>query len=349
MKARPIVILGVALASLLALLAVVFPYRYLVLSRLNVNLGQNESALGLRQVAEIPLEGGATRFDYQSIDSQRGLLFIAHLGASQIVVFDLKQQKVTATIADVASVHGLLAVPEMGRLYAAATGTSQVAVIDMQTLQVIARADGGEYPDGVAYDPENQKVFVSDETGGADIVIDAHTNHRINRIGLGGEVGNTQYDGVGHQIIAAAQGRNQLALIDPESERVATYIDLPGCEGPHGFYVDSPSRTAFVSCADNAKLVVVDLDTKRVIASDTVGDDPDVLAFDSALRRLYVAAESGIVAVFEARGSTLEKIGQGYLAPSAHTIAVDSQTHRVYLPLENINGRPVLRVFEPSK
>ncbi len=347
MKARPLLIVAAGLLLLMGILAVAFPYRYVVLSRLNVNLGQNESAIGLRQVDEIPLEGGATRFDYQSIDPQRGLLFIAHLGASQIVVFDLKQQKVAAYIPQVAGVHGLIAVPEIGRVYAAETGSRQVAIVDSQTFQIIAQADGGEYPDGVAFDAENQKVFVSDESGGADIVIDARTNQRINRIDLGGEVGNTQYDGVGHQIIAAAQGRNQLALIDPQQEQVRAYIDLPGCDGPHGFYVDSPSRTAFVSCADNAKLVLVDLNTKRVVTSDSVGDDPDVLAFDYSLHRLYVAAESGIIAVFAARGSTLEKIGQGHLAPSAHTIAVDSQTHRVYVPLENVNGRPVLRVYEP--
>ncbi len=219
----------------------------------------------------------------------------------------------------------------------------------MQTFQVIARSDGGAYPDGVAYDPENQKIFVSDESGGGDIVIDARTNQRTNRIDLGGEVGNTLYDALGHQIIAAAQGRNQLALIDPKREQVTEYIDLPGCEAPHGFYVDSPSRMAFVTCADNAKLVVVDLNTKRIIATDTVGGDPDVLAFDAGLHRLYVAAESGIVAVLQMQGTTVAKIGQGYLAPSAHTIAVDPQTHRVYLPLENVDGHPVLRIYEPTK
>ncbi len=220
-------------------------------------------------------------------------------------------------------------------------------VIDENTFRVIARTDGGQYPDGVAFDAENQKVFVSDESGGADIVIDARTNQRINRIDLGGEAGNTHYDVIGHQIIAAAQGRGQLALIDPQSEKVTSYLDMPGCDGPHGFYVDSPSRLAFVSCEQNAKLFVVDLNTKRITASDSVGEIPDVLAYDADLRRLYVASESGIVAIFQLRGSALEKIGQTFLAPNAHTIAVDNSTHRVYVPLENIDGRPVLRIFEP--
>src|SRR5919199_1054663 len=103
MNARRLVIAIAIVILLIVVLAAAFPYRYVVLSKLNVSAGDNESALGLRKVADIPLEGGASRFDYQSIDPQRGLLFIAHLGAGQVVAFDLKQQKVVAYIPDVAS------------------------------------------------------------------------------------------------------------------------------------------------------------------------------------------------------------------------------------------------------
>jgi DNA-binding beta-propeller fold protein YncE len=349
MKTRRWIIGIIILIFVVAVLLVAFPFRFLVISKLNINSGGNESVIGLRQVADIPLEGGATRFDYQTIDAQRGLLFIAHLGAGQIVVFDLKQQKVAAYIPDIASVHGLVAVPELGRVYASATGTHQIAVIDESSLRVIARIDGGQYPDGVAFDPISQKVFVSDESGGAVIVIDASANQRVNRIDLGGEVGNTVYDAVARQIIAAAQGRNQLALIDPQTEQVTGYLDLPGCDGPHGFYVDSPARRAFVSCERNAKLLLVNLDTKQIVASDSVGEIPDVVAYDAGLHRLYVGAESGVVAAFLVQSSALQKTGQTYLAPNAHSIAVDQQTHRVYVPLENIDGRPVLRIFEPKQ
>jgi len=347
MKARRVVISIATIILLVVLLVVSYTYRFIVLSKLNVSAGQSEAALGLRKLADIPLEGGETRYDYPSIDPQRGLLFIAHLGAGQVVVFDMKQQKVAAYISDVASAHGIAVVPEMGRVYVSATGTRQVAVIDEQTLRVIARADGGKYPDGLAYDPQSQKVFVSDETGGGVLVIDARTNQRTNRIDMGGEVGNTQYDAVAHRILSAAQSRNQLIAIDPKSETIVERYDLPGCNEPHGFYVDAPSRLAFVSCAANAKLLMLNLQTKQILASDSVGDIPDVLAFDTGLRRLYVAAESGIVTVFWVRESALEKIGQVYLAPNAHTIAVDSQSHRVYVPLENLNGRAVLSVYEP--
>lgn len=154
----------------------------------------------LRVLSDIPLPGGSSRLDYQSIDPQTHRLFIAHLGASVVSVVDLSSNTVIATIPDLAGVHGVLAVPELGRLYASATADNQVAVIDEPTLRVIARIPAGEYPDGIAYDPIQHHLFVSDETGQTDTVIDATTNQRLATIPLGGEVGNTQYDPVSHEI-----------------------------------------------------------------------------------------------------------------------------------------------------
>src|SRR4051812_22521814 len=53
-------------------------------------------ALGLRQVAEIPLPGGTSRWDYQSLDPSSGRLYLAHLGASSVTVFDTASQRVEA-------------------------------------------------------------------------------------------------------------------------------------------------------------------------------------------------------------------------------------------------------------
>jgi hypothetical protein len=84
------------------------------------------------------------------------------------------------------------------------------------------------------------------------------------------------------------------------------------------------------------------------LASDSVGETPDVVAMDEGLHRLYVAAESGTMAIFAVAPRRVTKIGQGLLAPSAHSVSVDPATHRLYVPLENVDGQPVLRVLEPT-
>jgi len=51
--------------------------------------------------------------------------------------------------------------------------------------------------------------------------------------------------------------------------------------------------------------------------------------------------------VFAERDGSLGQLGW-YRAPKAHSVAVDPVTHRVYLPLANVSGHPVLRVLVPS-
>lgn len=141
---------------------------------------------------------------------------------------------------------------------------------------------------------------------------------------------------------------NRLAEIDPQTDRVVARYELPGCSGSHGLLIDAAHRLAFVACEENAKLVVFDLESKKAIALQAVGADPDVLAFDEGLGRLYVSAESGVVSIFDERERNLEPVWSGFFAKNAHTVAVNPRTHRVYFPLESVNGKPILRIVVPS-
>jgi DNA-binding beta-propeller fold protein YncE len=165
---------------------------------------------------------------------------------------------------------------------------------------------------------------------------------------LGGEAGNTHYDSVSRCILVAVQTRNQLVAIDPVTERIVRRYDVPGSDGPHGFTLDEPDRLAFISSEGNGTLAVVDLRSMKVVQTLKVPDDPDVLAWDPSWRRLYVAAESGAVSVFWLDGAMLRSLGE-VRAPHAHTVSVDPRTHLVYVPLENVNGRPLLRIYEPIR
>ena len=146
---------------------------------------------------------------------------------------------------------------------------------------------------------------------------------------------------------AAVGPPEELAAFDAATGEVTARIRLSGCGGAHGVYVDAPTRRAFVACEDNARLAVVDLAHDRQTGIESVGGDPDVLAFDPGISRLYVAAETGVVSVFDVAGGAVHKLGEGRLAARAHTVAVDPRTHRVFFPLENVGGRAVLRVMQP--
>jgi DNA-binding beta-propeller fold protein YncE len=310
-----------------------------------VGLAARAGAFPLQPVGRVALPGASNRFDYASIDATTGRLYIAHMDSSVLLVFDLKTRRVLRTIA-APGVHGVIAVPQLGRVFASATDDHEVLTIDARTDKVVARAAAGSYPDGLAYDPIERHVFVSDETGGVETVINAR-GARIATVALGGEAGNVQYDaGSGHMLVDV-QSRDEVVVIDPRRNAVVRRIHVD-CAHPHGLLVDSSRRLAFVACDGDAKLLTLDLRSMSVTGSASVGPSPDVLAFDPGLKRLYVAAESGQVAVFAERAHSVQKLGQAALAPAAHTVAVDPRTHLVYFPLERGNrGTPQLLVMKP--
>jgi DNA-binding beta-propeller fold protein YncE len=312
-----------------------------------VAVAQRDADVALKKVADIPLPGPAVRFDYQSFDATHGRLYIAHMNAGQLVVFDVKQRTVIANLDGFPSVHGVWAVPEINRVYASATGGHKVAVVDMQSLKTLAKVGPVNYPDGIAYAPGPKRVFVSDEHGNDDAVIGATSNTLITSIPLGGGAGNTVYDSGAGRILVGVHEKNEVVAIDPASAKITARYPMTGIESPHGIALDTDARLAFVAGEENHKLAPVDLHDMKVLAVYPVGRDPDVLAFDPGLKLLYVSAESGDVRVFREAGKTLVPLGKVEM-PHAHSVAVDPGTHLVYFPLENLDGHPVLRIMQPA-
>ena len=301
----------------------------------------------LRPVRDVPLPGPAVRFDYQDVDADARRLYVAHLGANEVDVVDIDRLEPVAAVPGVAQVHGVRLAPDVHTLFATATGADEVVAIDTATSRITGRAPTGRFPDGVGYDPVNHLVAVSNKNDGSETVLDARAVRVVRTVPLGNEVGNVTYDPVRRLMMAAVRPPEELAAFNSATGEVTARIRLAGCRGAHGLYVDAPTRRAFVACEDNARVAVVDLDHDRQTGIESVGDDPDVLAFDPGIGRLYVAAETGVVSVFDVGGGAVHKLGEGRLAARAHTVAVDPRTHRVFFALENVGGRAVLRVMQP--
>ena len=294
--------------------------------------------VGLACCRADPLPGGNSRFDYASLDSRRGLLFVAHLGASQVVEINIRAGRVVRTIRGLPQVHGVLVVPALHRVYATATGASIVVRINEGTVRVLGKTATGAYPDGLAYDPANGTIWTTNESGGSETIIDAATGAPRGTVHLGGEVGNVAYDPFSGHMLVDLQSRNQLAVIDPGTRTVIRRVPLPGCSDDHGLALDSPARLAFIACDINSALLTLDMNTWRVTGTAVVGVEPDVLASDGHAGRLYVAAESAWVTVLQLRGHRLHVIYSNYLADDAHVVAVDPATGRSYFPVLRASG-----------
>ncbi|HEY8218424.1 MAG TPA: YncE family protein [Acidimicrobiia bacterium] len=263
-------------------------------------------------------------------------------------MLDLDTLRVEAIVRHIDQVHGVTVASEIGRVFASATGANELVSIDASTNRVTKRTSTGAFPDGVAFDRDHKLVVVSNKDVGTLTFVNASTGKRVRTLALGHEVGNVVYDQATRLIYAAMRPSDQLVAIDPITKTITTRIRLANCDGAHGVYIDSVHQRAFVACELNRTLVIVDLAHRTVTGRFTVGAAPDVLAFDPEPGRLYVASESGTVTTFDTSGLTTTKLGDQRVAPSAHSVSVDPATHRVFLPLEDVRGHPVLRIMRPS-
>jgi YVTN family beta-propeller protein len=305
--------------------------------------------LPMQIIADIPLTGGANRFDYLYLDPHSRLLYLTHSASNTLTIFDTVPRKIVADIPGIRDVHAVAVAADLGLLFTTSATANQVVVIDMTTHAITARIPVGDNPDGLIYDPTDHKVFVADEAGQTDAVIDARTQQRIAEIPLGGDAGDIEYDAVSHHILAVVATLNQLVTIDPVTDKIIARAALPGCQSAQDLVLDELQRLAFVDCADNDTLLMLDMTSLKVISTQTVGKNPDLMALDHGWHYLYVTSESGVVSIFDEHGRAVKKLNEGYIAPGTHTIAVDQETHYMYLPLQNVGGKPILRIalFHP--
>ena len=317
-------------------------------------------------VGDYSLGAATSRTDYESIDPVAGRLYLAKMGDGELLVFDIVHNKLIR-LDGYPKITGVLAVPELHRLYASvpggglasslgvglgmlglSSGAGALAIVDTDNLKEIKRLPGGVFPDGIAYDPVDRRLFVSDELGSAILVVDAKTEQALVRIATGGEVGNVQYDRTFAKVFAALQSRNELATIDPVRSTIEKRTALPGCRHPHGLAIAPAGAIGYVACDANDILLAVDLVSDRVLASLPVAHDPDVMALDPEVKRLYVASESGVLSIFDiSNARSPVPSGDVFIGDNAHAVAVDPMSHRLYFGLANENGQARLRVLLP--
>lgn len=304
------------------------------------------SGLPLETIADVPLPGGQTRFDYQDIDATKGLLVVAHMNDNSVLILSLSDGSVRRELPDIQTPRGIVIAADIGKIFVTSL-PDQLVIIDGMTLAEVGRVTTGASPDGDAWDPDDQIVGVSDQADGAlSLIANAGTGART-QVALGGESGNVVYDASRKRFWITVVGGNpsdELVAVEPKMAAVTTRIPLPGCTGAHGLRLHPDKQSAFVACEDNDQLVRVDLGSRAVVTAAT-GHGPDVMSIDPGRGWLYVSAESGDLTVWDVTKPGLVLIGHDHPGSHSHTVAVDPATHRVFFPLQD---GPTLRIMKPG-
>ncbi len=300
----------------------------------------------LKKLTSFDLPGpGGKRFDYLTIWPERKLLLSSHLGAGQLYIIDLTNNKVLRTIDEVPGIEAVEVAPDVEKAYTSDWGEHRVGVIDLKQMKIIKKVPVENKPDGIAYAAAFHKIFVSDERAKAEVVIDVTTDEIVKTLKFDSETGMPQYDPVGKHVWVNLQDDNLIAEMDPASDTVLNKYPVGQCRGNHGMVLDPDHRRAFLSCEDNDLMTVFDLENHKPIVSLPMAAGADVIKFDSGLQRIYVACGSGAISTFRQDDPTHYRKLQDYpVEKRVHSIVVDQQNHRVYTPEEQEGGKPVARM-----
>jgi len=304
----------------------------------------------LRKIAAFDLPGPAgKRFDYLTIDLGDHYLISAHLAAGQTYVINLHTNEVVATVKDTPGVEGVEYVAELKKFYTSNAGDNTIGVVDMRQMSVVKKLPTERKPDGSAYAAPFQKLYVSDERGRAEGIVDVKKDEIVKTLHFDSETGMPQYDPVAKKVYVNLQDQNIFAVIDPASDEVIARYPVGRCKGNHGMTLDPEHHRAFLSCEENDLMTVFDLDKHEPIAYLPMAAGPDVIKFDAGLGRIYAACYSGAISVFHQDDPNhYRKIEDFKVQHAVHSLSLYPETHRVYAPEQEENGKPVARmtVFE---
>jgi DNA-binding beta-propeller fold protein YncE len=293
---------------------------------------------------EVPGPAGK-RFDYLTIDYDDHYLLSAHLAAGLLYVIDLRTNKILKAIPGVPGVEGVEFVPELKKVYTSDAGDNTIGVIDLKQMKVIKRLPTEAKPDGSAYAAPFHKLYVSDERGKAEAIVDVQQDKIIKTLHFDSETGMPQYDPIARKIYVNLQDQNIFAVIDPQTDEVVGRYSVGKCDGNHGMALDPEHKRAFLACEGNELLAVFDLEKHQPIAFLPLAKGPDVVKYDSGLKRIYVACYSGAISVFqEDDPDHFRKLEDFPVQKKVHSLAIDKDTHRVYAPEQEVDGRPAARM-----
>jgi DNA-binding beta-propeller fold protein YncE len=278
-------------------------------------------------VAKYPV-GGTGGWDFISIDEKRQRLYVSR--GDHVQVVDARSGRVVGDLPGTAGVHGIAIADSLG--FTSNGRSDSVTVFDLDTLAVVEtlKVTGGN-PDAILYDAASKRVFTFNGRTANVTAIDGATRKVVGTIAVSGKPEVAVADGRG-QVFVNIEDKNSIAVIDAATLAVSKYLPLGSCEEPTGLAIDRKRGRLFSVC-HNKKMIVVDVKSGSVVEELPIGADVDGAEFDPAMNLAFSSNGEGTVTVVKGneagRYAVVDIIDT---QKSARTIALDSTTHRIYLP-----------------
>jgi YVTN family beta-propeller protein len=295
----------------------------------------------------VPL-GAPDRWDYVVFDPSSHRVYVAH--SDRVTVVDGHDGKVLGDVEGVAGgTHGIAISTATGKGVTDDGRAGEAVIFDLKTLKVITRVAVEKDADAIAFDKASGHVFVVEGDPKKVTVIDPKTNAVVATIDVGGGLEYAVSDDRGYLFVAGAEKRD-VVRINTRTNAVEGHWPIADCASPHGAAIDVHTHRLFISCV-NERLVVVNTDTGKEVASVPIGKGTDAAAFDPKRKLIFSSnGYDGTLSVIQEKDAqTFVPVATIKTAVGGRTMSIDPDTGRIYIaaadtdPAPAAGGRPHVR------
>lgn len=291
--------------------------------------------------------GGPGGWDYLTVDTAAHRLYLSR--GTHVMVIDTRADTLVGDLPDTPGVHGVALAPELGRGWTSNGRDSSVTAFDLRTLAPTARVKvTGRNPDAITYDAASRRVFTFNGGSANATALDAATGAVAGTIPLGGKPEFAVTDGRG-ALWVNVEDRGELVAVDTRRLSARAHWAMAGCEEPSGLAIDRAHRRLFAVCG-NKRMMVVDADRGRVVATVPIGAGPDAAAFDPATQLVFSSngADGTLTVVHEDAPDRYRVVQTVATQRGARTMALDPSTHRVYVVTADFGPPPPPTAERPN-
>jgi len=263
------------------------------------NAPSNDEFAPLVLVRIIPMPGVEGRFDHMAVDSRSGRVFAAVYGNDSVEVLDVQRGKRIHSIqAGFIKPQMVAYIPESNRIVVSNEGDGSCKILDADTYKLIDTVKFSDDADQLRYDPVTKRIYVG-YGDGAIGMFDATTNKRIEGdFEVGAHPESFQLEEKGPRIFVNLASINQIAVIDRKTHKIENWkLEEAGTNFPMA--LDEANRRLFVGARRPARLLVLDMDTGKMIASLPGASDTDDMWYDADRKRIYIPSGEGFIFVYQ--------------------------------------------------
>ncbi len=307
----------------------------------------------LELVQTIVSKGKAGGLDHVAIDVKRDRLFVANKSNNTLDIIDLKAGKVIDQKANQTGIQGIAYAADIDKVFVG-LGNGTCNVFDGESYKVLKTINLKEDCDNVRYNADKHLIYVAhaDKADKLLAVLDAKTNDKKADIKLPDTAESFVMEAKRPRIYATIPAANGVALIDTDKNEVVKTYPMKMGSACFTVALDEANQRIYVGCREpkkEPKLVVMDTESGKEIASADLVGGVDDLWLDAKRKRLFASCGDGQLCVLKVVDADhVEPLEKVETPKGAKTCLYVPETGKLYLAVPRQEGKegPEIRIYQ---